>query len=180
MAPKYTPYQRLARVNAKKKKLRDAANEIMLGRMREMMKRDKILYSCLFAYPVIKEFANRTGLTQNGMILLMLTDVFPVLTSADAKLWGINPNKDVFCILTKSLRERGYIEMIGGSKGFRKYFITLKGKQTVKEFNDYYDKYAKKILTYAGRTDYGEIRKITRVRPSTLDKPLNKPSSKKP
>lgn len=171
-----TYYKRLERHNAKKKDIRDKANKIVSEKIRRIVKRDKIFYNGLFAYPVIKAFAKKEGIGFTQVIAIMLMDLYPIFTYKDAKLWGFD--RVYFFELVITLREKGYI--FSQRSRYRTFYPTLKGKTMIKEFNKYYDDHVKEVFKSLGEEDKGTIRKITRVQPARIYKPRDQSTSDKP
>jgi hypothetical protein len=154
---------------ARKKKILLKANNIANQKIRRITKRDNILYNSLFTMPVIKKFAKKYNLKSNAVIVIMVLDLYPLFTAKEAKLWGLHPIKDNMASGLKEIDE--YVSSVNtGTKG-AKYFLTLRGKLVVKEFNKYYDEYVKKLFKSLGCTDTEAKRRVTRVKPSKFDKP---------
>lgn len=171
-----TFYERRDRHNLKKKDIRDKANAIVNTRIRRIAKRDKILYNSLFCFPVVREFSKLSGLSFNQVITVMLMDLYPVFTYKEARIWSFEP--EYFGYMVKLLIERDYV--FTQRSRSRLYYLTLKGKTFVKEFNKYYDEHVKKIFKSLGERDNEVIRKVTRILPARIYKPRDQSTSDKP
>lgn len=174
-----TQVQLNERYNAKKKDIQEKANEIVKTKIRRIVRRDKFLYNSLFAFQVVKKFANDTKQGPTSIIMLLLMDLYHVFTKKDAKLWGIYNAERRFFQMTKSLIEQGYASKENVTKGAN-YFLTLKGKLLVKEFNEYYDGYVTKIFKSIGNGDSEAVRKVLRVKSARIYKPRDQSTSDKP
>lgn len=173
-----TGYERLLRHNAKKKDIKDKANAIVKEKIRRITNRDIILYNSLFAYPVIKKFGINKGMGSLNIILILLMDLHPIFTIKESRLWGFETGQ--FYKITNALKEQGYTDCQQGFQQLKKHFLTLKGKLVVKEFNEYYDKRVRQILRKDGIGDNETIRKVTRVQPARIYKPVDQFAGNKP
>jgi hypothetical protein len=109
--------------------------------------RDKRMYQSIFAHGIIAEFHRRYKIQNLSVVIILLYDIYPRLTIEDAMLWGVT--KDVKYLYRKrqDLCKQGLLIHVNISD----YQLTIKGKQLIKEFKEYYDNKLKIALEKGGK-----------------------------
>ena len=169
------------RYSKKNRDIRKRAHELLASRMRAICKRDKLMYNSLFTYGVVREFMARSGMQATNIILILLMDLYVTFTLEDARAWGLYTEKRHLYKNRQVLMDRGYVEGIyKKTNGLKRYYLTMKGKNFVKEFNAFYDETVTSVLKSMGNVEYETIRRFTRVKPATGYHAGNKPAGQKP
>lgn len=165
-----------ARYAAKQKKVREGAKVIHAKSMKQICKRDKLLYNSLLAYPALVKFGLERKMATNDIIIVMLMDLYTTITLNDVRAWGVYLIKQHWYRCKKRLKESGYVET--SNAGTKKiHFLTMKGKALVRDFNAYYDESVTRILKSTGNGKE-TIRKVTRSKLTGKHQPSNSVAGK--
>lgn len=119
----------------------------MLRRVKRLYTRDTNMYNGIFAYGALKSFGKNRDLWPSNIVVLLLHDIYPLFGLNESRIWNVTINKVDFMRLRIKLVDLGYLARPDRGK----YVVTIKGKQFIREFNEYYDELAKNALKSIGK-----------------------------
>ena len=123
------------------------AREMMNTRIKKVIGVDVTIMSGIFAHSMFYRFCyHHKELKQQILVLLMIMRMYKVFFKTDLLQWGITGNITGALKLTNLAMSEGYItrEWLPPRKGV--FFITIKGWELLKAYDEYYEKRMKFIL----------------------------------
>lgn len=133
----------LPRFLANEKKIRLKAQKLHELKIKRLLKPDGDKFNGIISFQIITAFSRETKIRVHVLLLILLMDFYKIFCKNDAWLWGIFPKDAKLTIAFKEAVDWGYIEKLPKTVS---YYHTIKGRQLVERYNEFYKKTVKKIL----------------------------------